>query len=107
MEFTVTQLRQQSANYHGTAGSSEKTFCLGFRPAFFDRDTSEIHLCRFSDGRLANLHVMDGLPASVVTRWNPDGKPGAVKASLVAGFEKDGTFYTREDCMNLLRERIA
>lgn len=107
MEFTVLQLKQQSDHFKGTAGSSEKTYCLGFRPAFLDSESNEIHLCRFADGRLANLHVLDGLPENVIIRRDTHGKPAAIKASLVSGFEKDGMFFTREECMKLLREKIA
>ena len=55
-----------------------------FSPAFLDFTTMTIYMSRFADGRLAPLHLLDGLPAEAVA-----------KGTLIAGFERDGFFYTR------------
>lgn len=55
-----------------------------FRPAFLDYTTCTIYMSRFSDGRLAPIHLLDGVPQHVVT-----------KGTLIAGFERGGFFYTR------------
>ncbi len=67
----------------------------GFRPAFFDIATCAIHLARHADGRLASSHVLDGLPDEVVVVRTSCGRVVAARATLVAGFERGGYFYTR------------
>jgi hypothetical protein len=67
---------------------------LGFRPAFYDCATCAIHLSRHADGSPADDHMLDGLPDAVVVIRSCD-RVLAAKASLMAGFERNGYFYTR------------
>ena len=67
-----------------------------FRPAFFDFATQKLYLSRFADGRLAPLHLRDGLPEELIVDRAPSGRVIAVRASLVSGFERNGVFYTRK-----------
>lgn len=55
-----------------------------FRPAFLDFATMAIYLSRFADGRLAPVHIADSLPPELLA-----------KGTWVAGFERDGFFYSR------------
>ena len=55
-----------------------------FRPAFLDFRTCTVYMSRFSDGRLAPIHLLDGVPAEVLAR-----------GTLIAGYERGGFFYTR------------
>lgn len=55
-----------------------------FRPAFLDYTTCTVYMSRFSDGRLAPIHLLDGVPHHVVA-----------KGTLISGFERGGFFYTR------------
>ena len=71
------------------------TWSLGFLPAFLDFATMKTYPSRFADGRLAPFHLLDGLPAEVVVHRAPSGRPTRAKASLVAGFLRNGFFYTR------------
>ena len=79
-----------------TGGIGHRGASLGFRPAFLDPSTFAIHLSRFADGGLAPVHLLDGLPDEVVVDRIASGRAVAAKASLIAGFERNGFFYTRE-----------
>ena len=82
--------------FHGTGGRSQENSSLGFRAAFFDFDTCTIYLSRFADGRIAPMHLMDGLPNEVVVDRSPaTGRVLSAKASIISGFERNGFFYTR------------
>jgi hypothetical protein len=75
---------------------SEDIGDLRFRPAFFDFATQKLYLSRFADGRLAPLHLRDGLPEEAIVDRAPCGRVIRVRASLVCGFERNGVFYTRK-----------
>jgi hypothetical protein len=94
--MNTTQLKRENVAHAGTGGRSEENTGLGFRPAFWDFATQIIHLSRFANGRLAPLHLLDGLPDEVVAIRSSSGRVIAAKATLVAGFERGGFFYTRE-----------
>lgn len=80
----------------GSGGRSQENASLGFRAAFFDFDTCTVYLSRFADGRIAPMHLTDGLPDEVVVdRSSATGRVLAAKASLISGFERNGFFYTR------------
>ena len=70
--------------------------CLGFRPAFLDIATFSIHPSRYADGRPAPVHVLEGLPdeAVVARRIFATRRVVAAKPTLIAGFERNGFFYT-------------
>ena len=82
--MSETQLRKENAAHAGTAGTSEGCAGSTFQPAFFDFTTCSLYLSRFADGRLAPLHLLDGLPAEILA-----------KGTLISGFERGGFFYTR------------
>src|SRR5712664_2249112 len=86
--MNATQLKRENVAHAGTGGRSEENTGLGFRPAFWDFATQIIHLSRFANGRLAPLHLLDGLPDEVVAIRSPSGRVIAAKATLVAGFER-------------------
>ncbi len=77
---------------------------LGFRPAYFDFATGAIHLSRFADGRPAPYHLLDGLPEELVIVRDAGGRVLTAKYSLVAGYERNGFFYTRRGAERALRE---
>lgn len=93
--FTKTTLRRQRAAFAGTAGDSRENSSLGFQPAFRDRETGRVELSRFDSGDPAPVHLFDGLPESWVAQRDAALRVLAVKASIVAGFVRDGRFYTR------------
>jgi hypothetical protein len=94
--LTSWVLRQQNLAFQGTSGVSANNQARGFAPAFLDTDTGTIHLARYADGRPAPLHLLDGLPPELVISRDPAGSGTVVKPSLITGFVRAGTFYTRE-----------
>jgi hypothetical protein len=93
--LTTMVLQQENDRFAGTGGRSEVNRDLGFRPAFFDVATCAIYVSRFRDGRIAPLHVLDGLPDEVVLVRADCGRVVVVKSSVISGFERNGFFYTR------------
>lgn len=93
---TYEHLRQESLAYLGTGGVSGENRHHGFLPAFFDSETGRGVLSRFADGRVAPVHLLDGVPADWVVSRDRTGRVRSVKSSVIAGFVRDGWFYTRE-----------
>lgn len=89
-------LAEQNHGFRGTGGVSAENRDLCFRPAFLDQGTGTTYLSRFGDGRIAPLHVLDGLPNELVSERDASGRVMAVKNSVIAGFLRDGLFFTRE-----------
>ncbi len=95
-QLTTETLRKQNLAFVGTGGVSEENRCSGFRPAFFDMASGYAALARFSDGRVAPMHLLDGLPDEWVLERDAAGRVLAIKDSVIAGFVRNGRFYTRE-----------
>jgi hypothetical protein len=94
---------RDSLAYRGTGGVSAENSVYGFRPAFLDRDTGRIHLCDHPAGDALTSHRFDGLPAECITARDAQGRPSAIRSSLVAGFEREGYFFTREQAAQLIQ----
>lgn len=77
---------------------------LGFRPAFFDYATCTLHRSRHADGSPAEVHVLDGLPEEMVVVRADGGEVIAVKATLMAGFERNGYFFTNAAACRAARQ---
>jgi hypothetical protein len=101
---SVTRLKLENLLYRGTGGRSEENRDWGFRPAFLDFATQRIYPSRLPNGMPARIHVLDGLPDEVVTERSASGRVLATKASLVAGFERNGFFYTRRAAARAAKE---
>jgi hypothetical protein len=103
--MSVLRLEIENLLFDGTGGRSQENSSLGFRAAFFDFDTCTIYLSRFADGRVAPMHLMDGLPTEVVVERSPaTGRVLSAKASLISGFERNGFFYTRVAAIRATRD---
>jgi len=89
-------LEQENRQFRGTGGVSPQARPMGFRPAFRDLVTGEVHLARFADGTPAPCHVLDGLPAELVQCRDAWGRVTHSVASVVAGFVLADRFYSRE-----------
>jgi hypothetical protein len=74
-----------------TAGAA----VLGFLPAFQDLTTEETHLSVNEDGSLAAVHLLDNLPDHWVVERDDQGRITALKEGIIAGFMRQGQFYTR------------
>lgn len=91
----IRGLEAQNRRYAGGGGVSRHNRDQGFAPAFLDTGTGAVYLSRFRDGRPAPMHLLDGLPAELVTARAAE-RVVAVSARVTAGFVRGGRFYTRE-----------
>jgi len=89
-------LRKENLAYHGTGGVSEGNGGSGFIPAFCDTATGRVEPSRRTDGTLASLHLLAGLPREWVVRRGVGDEVLVVKPTVIAGFLRAGAFYTRE-----------
>ena len=56
-----------------------------------------VYMSRYPNGQVAAFHTLDGLPDEVIAARYTNGKVAYAKNSLISGFLKDGTFYTRQE----------
>jgi hypothetical protein len=106
-QLTGEALEAENRVYHGSGGTSQENGSFCFCPAFYDVDTGVVYLSRFADGKIAPMHLLDGLPQEVVTQRTAEGKVKAVKSSVAAGFVRSGRFYTREQAANAIASHKA
>jgi hypothetical protein len=98
-------LKRENCAYRGSAGVSEGCREACFRPAFRDQETGMVYLSRYPNGQVAAFHTLDGLPDEVITARYINGKVACAKNSLISGFLKDGTFYTRQEAADQVDTR--
>ena len=101
--LTALTLRRQNQVFRGTGGVSAENRTLGFVPAFLDTQTGVVYRACFADGRPAPMHLLDGLPPTVVASRDPTGRVTTLKSSVQAGFLRAERFYTREQAAAALR----
>ncbi len=101
---TRSTLKTQNRVFAGTGGTSRKNKRQGFAPGFMDQETGVIYFSRNIDGSPAPFHRIDGLPDEVIVERASSGRVAAVKGSLVAGFIRNGLFYTREQAARALNQ---
>ena len=89
-------LQMQNAQFAGSGGISVNNRAAGFVPAYLNTATGEALASRFGDGRPAPVHVLDGLPESWVAGRDGDGCVVRTSEGVVAGFLRNGRFFTRE-----------
>ncbi|MCO6441535.1 MAG: hypothetical protein J5I81_10695 [Nitrococcus mobilis] len=90
------RLIKDNVAHIGSAGVSERNHDYGFRPAFRNLETGCAVLARFKNGAPAPMHLLDGLPDEWVLEKDATGHVVSVKPSVIAGFLRQGRFYTRE-----------
>ncbi len=100
-------LVSQNSAYQGTGGVSENNRASGFLPAYQHLDSGETALSRFSDGRPAPIHLLDGLPQAWVADRDASGRAQCLIAGITVGFVREGRFYTREEAARWLADRKA
>lgn len=93
--FTLAMLRKENREFTDTPGISRGNRSNGFAPAFCNTETGSVELSRFSNGMPAPVHVFDGLPESWIAERDADAGVTALRPAVVAGFVRDGRFYTR------------
>ena len=95
--MTSQRIPSENEHYRGTAALSHHNRDRGFRPAFRDTQTGRTELSSFAPGVPAPIHLLWGVPEEWVVARDRAGVVSEVKASVVAGFLRDGRFYTREE----------
>ncbi len=105
--ITHQTLREQNQQFKGTGGISQENCSVGFVPAFQDSRNGTVYRSRFSDGRHAPVHVMAGLPSKLALKISNSGSVVALIDSVVAGFLRDGQFYSRREAANLTNKLHA
>ena len=91
-------LRDENRQFEGSGGVSRGNRSYGFLPAFRDSQTGAVYLSRFANGRVAPMHLLDGLP--LITRRTASGHVAAVTGSVTATSLGEGCFYTRDQAAN-------
>ncbi len=104
--LTDSALATESIKYRGTGGASQGNRGYGFIPAFMDTRNETVYLSRYSDGRLAKIHILDGMPEHLIISTE-DGHVKSVVESVVAGFVLNGVFYTRTEAANFVAENTS
>ncbi len=95
--LTVYGLWRENKFFQGTGGVSRGNRQLRFEPAFRDAETGTVYRSCHGDGSPAPCHLLDGLPPDLAVARDGSGRITAVKGSVVAGFVREGRFYTREE----------
>lgn len=96
-------LRRENQAFRGTGGVSAENRTQGFVPAFLDTQTGAVYRACFADGRPAPMHLLDGLPPTVVATRDATGRVLALKATVQAGFLREEQFYTRAQAAAAVR----
>lgn len=105
--LSSTALQRQNQRFQGTGGRSQENRGQGFRPAFMDTDTLAIYASCFDDGRLAPVHLIDGLPDVLIVARFSSGRVAALKASVIPGFVREERFYTRDEAAQCVSADLA
>jgi hypothetical protein len=64
-----------------------------------------VYLSRNPNGYVAAFHTLEGLPDEVITARYTNGKVAKAKSTLICGFLKGGTFYTRQEAADQVDTR--
>ncbi len=102
--YTYERLRDENEAFAGTGGVSENNCRSRFLPAFQDGLTGRVELARTESGSCAAMHLLCCLPDEWVTERDAEDRIVALRDSIVAGFVRDGVFYTRDEAARCIRE---
>lgn len=95
--FDIRVLRSENDSYRATGGVSSGNAERGFLPAFKDAVTGHCYLSRYADGQLAPVHLLEGLPDSLILQRDAEGGVVAAVPTLTSGFFLGGRFFTRQE----------
>jgi len=94
-------LRIENRHYAGSGGISRENRSSGFVPAFLDSSTGQTYRSRYSDGRPAPMHILEGLPSHLLIECSDSL---SAKACVVSGFLRCGDFFTRAEAAAAVQE---
>jgi hypothetical protein len=95
-------LKNQNSLFAATPGVSRNNRQAGFTPAYLDLNSGTVMPSRYADGRPAPIHLLDGLPETWVTQRDNAGHVTQARRGVIAGFLRNGQFYTREQAVRAL-----
>lgn len=94
-------LQTENLVYAGTRGISQNNRASGFKPAFLDKSTGRIEIAKLKNGQRAPVHIISWLPEEWASRFDDEGLVLNLRPGIIAGFERDGCFYTRDQAAEL------
>ncbi len=99
--MNVLTLVKENEQFQGTRGVSGNNRELGFEPAFLNKETGQIEIARLRNGRPARMHLISWLPPEWATDVDDQGVVVSLIPCVIAGFTRDGVFYTRTEAAEL------
>ena len=100
--MSTRTLDMENRAFAESQGVSQRNRHMRFMPGFLDQETGSVYVSCKGDGTPCLVHTLDGLPEHLVVKRNACGNVSSVKGSIVAGFLRDGRFYTREQAANVV-----
>lgn len=76
---------------------------FGFLPAFRDLEDGRTHLASTQEGKIASMHILDGLPLEWAEEIDAYGRIISLRDGIMAGFMRGDQFYT----LDQIRSRSA
>ncbi|MCW9012747.1 MAG: hypothetical protein OQL06_03115 [Gammaproteobacteria bacterium] len=104
MYMSQSQLAEQQGAYDQMSSTIFGAAGFGFMPAFMDLHNKETHLAAYEDGMPSVVHILDGLPDYWISERDELGKAVSLKSGVIAGFMRNGCFYTLNEIINDLRD---
>lgn len=86
----------------GSTGGSRHCAPAGFIPAFLNQSSGEIRLSVLADGRVAGVHMISCLPGHWLTHHGQGRPTRSLARGIVAGFARNGRFYSRRQAFGQL-----
>ena len=99
---TFSPLEKENIEYQHTGGISQNNAQYAFVPAFQDECDQRIELSRFSDGRVAPFHMLDGLPEEWIVKRDRAGRAVEIRNTIVSGFVRHGRFFSRQEAADYI-----
>ncbi len=81
----------------GASRTGVHNVSFGFLPAFRDLLTGETHLSTNTDGSLAPVHLLDGIPEIWIKERDERGRVIALRESVIAGYLRGERFFTHRE----------
>lgn len=94
-------LELENLAFGTTAGVSRNNSEAGYIPAFLDKKTGLIEISRLKNGCPSSIHIISWLPKKWASSLASDGSVQSLRLGIIAGFVRDGIFYTREEAAEL------
>ena len=98
---TQRSLVEESARFVGSCGDSATATQHHFLPAFCNRADGRVELAKLPNGQNAPMHLICALPEAWASKCDSDGTVVELIDGIVAGFVRNGHFYTREEAAEL------